>query len=640
MPVLLTDLALERLRRLPQRDDVFELAVVRMPRWVLDESSEGAYRPLIALACSRREGTLADGEMIRPAELPRHNPLEAISRLASHRSTGYRPTTVAVRDAALVEPLRVQLAPFGVSVQLTDTLPLIDEIEADMTREFTGGEADPGYLDQPGVTLERVRAFAEGAAAFHRAKLWWHLGDYDVVCVESPVPARELSCVVVLSGGDGELGLAFFDSVAEHTAFAAEAVGGRTALRRPRWSCTFDGPYELPNADSELWEQHSLPVAEAQAYPMLACFAPERDIKRPDAATLVHVEGLLRALAATTEEDLDSGRWRKTVSTFEGEREYVFALPGVLVPSPQRPRMPDPRSTEHVLLDLQAAVALQDFAEPSQIDAFVASLGGRVPHVPAAAPREHAAEKYREALDAQDRRRIKLAREAIALWPDFADAWVLLAEDMPDTARALELWRHALGAATRDLGPDVFRDRIGHFWDVLETRPYMRALLGLAHIEYERAEDEASVSHSLELLRLDAMDHLGVRLFLVPRLLVLNRDAAAEHVLANFPDDPSAILAFARALLVFRRASASPEADAALTVATKSNRHALKYLMGGTAPSLRDHEFVYSPGDEREARIIAYELFDAFEDSPGAEAWLRAHRRAGKKSRASGKPKG
>lgn len=35
MTAPLTDLAFERLRRLPQRDDVFELAVVRLPRWVV-----------------------------------------------------------------------------------------------------------------------------------------------------------------------------------------------------------------------------------------------------------------------------------------------------------------------------------------------------------------------------------------------------------------------------------------------------------------------------------------------------------------------------------------------------------------------------------------------------------------------------
>lgn len=626
MSASLTDLAFERLRRLPQRDDVFELAVVRLPRWVVPPG-EPPYRPYVSVARSRREGTLGDGAVVPPAEREQLNLLDAIAKLAAHRTTGYRPRVVEVRDAALLESLRAQMAPLEIAVELVGALPLIDDLESDMAREFTGDEPEKGYLDGEGVTLEHVRAFADAALAFHASHLWWHLGDYDLLCLETPVPLRAFTCVSVLSGLDGELGLAFFDSPAEHAEYASNRSDTALIRRRARWSCTFDPVYELPNPDSDLWEQHALPVAAPEAYPMLGQFGAEQFPVRANAAQLVHVEGLLRSLAMTTEAELDAGRWTKTVRTHAGEREYAFVLPSIVAPSSARERPADPRVAERLL----AGHARERHAHKD--DSAEASGGTRAAAGASATPREQALAKYHAALDAQDRLRIKLAREAIALWPDFADAWVLLAEDMPDTQRALELYREALAAATRDLGPDGSTRHAGEFWSALETRPYMRALMGIASAEYEQDQDDAAFAHWTEMLELDRDDRLGARMVLIPRLLVARRDDQAAELLERFANDASAILAFARAILAFRRNGPGEVADTALAKATQTNRHALKHLLADEPPEIGPDDGYYSPGDEREALIIADELYDSYDDSMGAEAWLRAHRRDAKKAR-------
>ena len=626
MTTPLTDFAFERLRRLPQRDDVFELAVVRLPRWVVPPG-ETPYRPVVSVARSRREGTLADGAVVPPAEREQLNLLDALAKLAAHRTTGHRPRVVEVRDAALLEPLRARLTPLDVQVELVAALPLIDELESDMAREFTGEEPEKGYLDGDGVTLEHVRAFADAAQAFHASHLWWHLCDYDLLCLDTPVPARAFTCVSVLSGLDGELGLAFFDSPAEHAEYASNRSDTALIRRRARWSCTFDPVYELPNPDSDLWEQHALPVAAAEAYPMLGCFGAEQYPVRANAAELVHVEGLLRALAATTEDELDAGRWSRTVRTHAGGREYAFTLPSIVAPSPARERPAVPRAAERLLArrDRERDAHTEDSTDPS--------AEGRSGPGRSATAREQALAKYHAALDAQDRLRIKLAREAIALWPDLADAWVLLAEDMPDTQRALELYRLALAAAERELGPERFTRHAGEFWSVLETRPYMRALMGVASAEYDGDQDDAAFAHWAEMLERDRDDRLGARMVLIPRLLAARRDDQAAGLLERFAADPSAILAFARAILTFRRNGPGELADQALAAATKANRHALKHLLAEEPPEIAPDDDYYSPGDEREALIIADELFDAYDDTMGAEAWLRAHRRDAKKAR-------
>ena len=74
------------------------------------------------------------------------------------------------------------------------------------------------------------------------------------------------------------------------------------------------------------------------------------------------------------------------------------------------------------------------------------------------------------------RRRISLAEQALRISPLCADAYVLLAEETAATPEeAIELYRKGMEAGERAVGPAAFRDDVGHFWGLLETRPYMRA---------------------------------------------------------------------------------------------------------------------------------------------------------------------
>ncbi len=77
------------------------------------------------------------------------------------------------------------------------------------------------------------------------------------------------------------------------------------------------------------------------------------------------------------------------------------------------------------------------------------------------------------------RKRARLAKQALDLSADCADAYVLLAEQATTRKEALDLYQQALAAGERAIGPDAFQQSVGHFWGLLETRPYMRAREGL-----------------------------------------------------------------------------------------------------------------------------------------------------------------
>jgi hypothetical protein len=141
----------------------------------------------------------------------------------------------------------------------------------------------------------------------------------------------------------------------------------------------------------------------------------------------------------------------------------------------------DFRMMEQAMAELSKRIAAGELPASGQFNIHdLISSGG-----PASGPRtplEQAQQLIYEAWEAPSgRRRVQLAREALKLSPDRADAYVLLAEE---AARSLEeardLYEQGMQAGERSLGPRAFKDDVGHFWGILETRPYMRARAGLA----------------------------------------------------------------------------------------------------------------------------------------------------------------
>ena len=74
--------------------------------------------------------------------------------------------------------------------------------------------------------------------------------------------------------------------------------------------------------------------------------------------------------------------------------------------------------------------------------------------------------------------RVRMARQALEISPDCADAYVILAEHAKTAQETLEFYRQGVAAGERALGPEKFREEVGRFWGVLETRPYMCAEKG------------------------------------------------------------------------------------------------------------------------------------------------------------------
>jgi len=435
----------------------------------------------------------------------------------------------------------------------------------------------------------------------------------------------------VLGGGGQVFGLGFYERPDELDALLGASDPTTVLGSQDRWSLQYGSVSDLSFGDADLWEDHDLPVAGDEGYPLAVRLGPGGAV-RPDAKALAYLEGLLLALAETSEDEMDRGRWSRQVPTQDGLMTFRLCIP-VLVepldaPAPKRTGIPDRRAMERVMAEVERFMADSDFADPDEAnEAIRRRFIGSLEEVPSTAttPLEKAQELMYHAFDARGRRRVHLARKALELSLDCADAYVVLAEETSDPAVARDLYAQGVAAGERALGVKTFEEDVGHFWGMITTRPYMRARLGFAQCLEQLGHVDDAVGHYRELLRLNPNDNQGVRDILLPTLLATGRDEEAGALLERYADDVSATWKYGWALWAFRREGDSPAARGRLREALRANRHVPKCLAGKADwPEILPDSYAF--GSLEEAVICADELGEAWRSTPGAERWLMAQR--------------
>lgn len=267
---------------------------------------------------------------------------------------------------------------------------------------------------------------------------------------------------------------------------------------------------------------------------------------------------------------------------------------------------------------------------PADVESVLAQLPPQVlkmlteqPLPEDATPAEQAQELMFEAWEAPTRKQaIALARKALRISPDCADAYNLLAEATAKTYEdALELYHQGVAAGARELGEARFKEDVGYFWGLIETRPYMRALCGVAGALWNLGRHDEAIEQWREMLRLNPNDNQGIRDHLLPAFLKLGRNAEAEKLYKQYKDDSGAVWAYSRALLDFRKHGDNTISAKSRQAALKTNANVPAYL-AGQKPMPKQFPGYYSPGDESEAVLYVETSKKAWQNTPGAIEWL------------------
>lgn len=293
-------------------------------------------------------------------------------------------------------------------------------------------------------------------------------------------------------------------------------------------------------------------------------------------------------------------------------------------PGPPPPRPPRGNPTESVMADIQRLLGEREFASLDEVNAFLNQklASGHVERRKPGTPLERAQDLIFRAWETPElKERIALAKQALAICADCADAYVLLAEETATShMEAAKLYEKGVVAGERTLGLKTFTDDVGHFWGLTQTRPYMRARLGLAQALWAMGMHQPAINHFEAMLRLNDSDSQGVRYQLAALYAELGRDEELDGLLVRFNDDASAAWTWTRALWGFRN---TEEATAMriLAVALAGNRHVPDYLLK-RKPMPKQSPESMGRGDNDEAVAYVEEFGKPWRETPGALEWL------------------
>ena len=294
--------------------------------------------------------------------------------------------------------------------------------------------------------------------------------------------------------------------------------------------------------------------------------------------------------------------------------------------SPTRKEVPPSTEIKAAMRQLEKLMESSGMIAPGDMNALLTSL--QAPSVldglsDAEADARHEAQELAfDAMEAESEAEArKLAKRALRKDPDCVDALVVLAGIESDSPKKMiEALQNAVAAGERSLGAEFFKENKGHFWGLLDTRPYMRALEQLAALLRAEGINLDAIKHYEKMLVLNPNDNQGVRDPLLGLYLALGSLDEAGKLLHTYKDDASANFAWGRVLERFLSGDLRGAA-AALKKARETNSFVELYLSGpknfpGEMPDM------YSPGSEEEAILCLDNMALAWGNFKPAILWL------------------
>ena len=214
------------------------------------------------------------------------------------------------------------------------------------------------------------------------------------------------------------------------------------------------------------------------------------------------------------------------------------------------------------------------------------------------------------------------AMEAVEIDPNCVDALHILAQlGSENDEELIDNLRLTVKQGEKGLGKKFFKENEGHFWGLIETRPYMRARAQLAQLLYQADKMNEAIEHYEEMLRLNPGDNQGLRYSLLGAYLEQDNLAGAKRLFSEFEDEGSAMFAWARVLAAVL-AENKKEATKALKAAREVNKHVEAFLTGRKKLPTEEPAY-YGFGDENEAVVCVQEIGTAWNRHPDAIDWLK-----------------
>lgn len=196
----------------------------------------------------------------------------------------------------------------------------------------------------------------------------------------------------------------------------------------------------------------------------------------------------------------------------------------------------------------------------------------------------------------------------------------MLAQLEEDTDQAIAYFEKAIQLAERQLGKAFIQENTGYFWGLIETRPYMNALYGLAECYNEKEEIDKAIAIYRRMIELNPNDNQGVRYSLAALYLEKADLTAYEALTKLFEEESSMFFQFNHSLYLLLKTGRSLKANKQLRKAAQANAYVIDYLT--FAEVYFEIPESYSSGEDSEAIVYTSIAGLAWAKHPKAMAWL------------------
>lgn len=279
--------------------------------------------------------------------------------------------------------------------------------------------------------------------------------------------------------------------------------------------------------------------------------------------------------------------------------------------------------TERSLAKLMQELDKQDFENVDQLNEFMKTMQGKsLDDLPeSTTDKGRSQDLVLQAYDETPAKGKKLIKQALELDPNNADAYNYLASVENDVDKALTLYRQAEEAGERALGEEFMEENKGHFWGLIETRPYMRAKAGVAGCLYAKNRVNATIEVYREMIELNPSDNQGVR-YLLATILLSKKDLSDyESFVKKYEGEDSALWHYNNALYHFKKMGKSAKSDGELMKAYKFNPYVMEFMLGLKELPEEMPQFI-GRGDENEAVAYIFDAIHTWGKTDGALNWM------------------
>jgi len=606
------------------------LVLQKLRVWIRDEKdSDHFYRPWLLLIIHSQSLFILNMDLFsqRPTlqEL-----LEKILHRSFNSPAGIlksipQPEEIYFEDQRLANLMDGLLCIHHIRALYKPNRQIVNPILREFTERMSPKESQiPGLLTVPKVTRKMAASLFEAANFFYNAKPWEIIDDRHILMIQLAYQSAPYY-VNVLGAAGMEYGISVYTNWEKVEQFYSIPPDDENINLSGHHLFSFTSAPEISFDDMDATEQFGWPLPAPDIYPTPFYFL-KRSFKRPNAEMLHWYEAALRAIPLFLDQRDPSdtpiqipwkGISRFQIKTSRGIQEvqvrfYHGKMPDI--PEISKKNMPfedsDIPPIDRRLIERDLDQLSIEFEEDTSYHN---------------SPLHQTQEVMYDAWETEDmKKRIKLAKKALKICPDCADAYNLLADEEASTReQAIELYRQGVEAGKRALGDDFFKDpeNIGHFWGILETRPYMRSMQGLANLLWEKGETDQAFFYFSELLRLNPGDNQGIRFTLLEFFFDTGRVNEIPKLLDNYSDSSNVDWCYTRLLLELGEHGGSRHAMNLLTKALDSNLYVPDLLTGKKKIPCIDHTYI-TIGGKDEAEDYARRFIRFWRRTTGALDWL------------------